>query len=152
MGFTVTFMFHSFFSSMARSKYSSVFSFSLIFTLWSARTVGSLKKKQSLGLVFKLRLSDLFASQNPREFCVSHSPGRILVSTYTISQNGQIPISWTIHSGSLFPPSHVKYSGSKHSSFIKKLRTQKWSETNNTDILKDNAEFGVTRATQRKSK
>ena len=35
---TVAFMFHSFFSSLARSNYLSLFSFSLIFTLWPAGT------------------------------------------------------------------------------------------------------------------
>ena len=32
---TITFMFHSFFSSLTRSKYLFIFSLSLIFTLWS---------------------------------------------------------------------------------------------------------------------
>ena len=32
----------------------------------------------SLGLVVWLRLGDPFESQNPREFCASHFPGRIL--------------------------------------------------------------------------
>ena len=41
IGITVTFMFHSFFSSQARSKYLSLFSLSFIFTLWSARIVKS---------------------------------------------------------------------------------------------------------------
>ena len=37
-GITVTLMFHSFLSSLARSKYLSLFSLSLIFTLWSVET------------------------------------------------------------------------------------------------------------------
>ena len=37
----VTFMFHSFFSTLARSRYLSLFLFSFNFTLWSARTVKS---------------------------------------------------------------------------------------------------------------
>ena len=36
IGITIIFRFHSFFSSLAKSKYLSLFSFSLIFTLWSA--------------------------------------------------------------------------------------------------------------------
>ena len=36
IGITVTFMFHSFFSSLARSKYLFIFLFSFIFILWSA--------------------------------------------------------------------------------------------------------------------
>ena len=38
---TVTFMFHNFFSSLAKSKYLSLFSLSLFFTLWSAWTAKS---------------------------------------------------------------------------------------------------------------
>ena len=36
IGITVTFMFHNFSNSLARPKYLFLFSFSLIFTLWSA--------------------------------------------------------------------------------------------------------------------
>ena len=60
IGISVTIMFHSSFSSLARSKYSSLFSFSLI--LWSVETVKSTIQLnlsfffflQSLGLVFQL--------------------------------------------------------------------------------------------------
>ena len=38
---TIIFMFPSFFSSLARSKYLSLYSLSFIFTLWSARTAKS---------------------------------------------------------------------------------------------------------------
>ena len=38
IGITVTFMFHSFLSSLARSKYLSLFSLSFSFTLWTAGT------------------------------------------------------------------------------------------------------------------
>ena len=37
IGITVTFIFHSFFSSLAKSKYMSLFLLSLNFTLWSAK-------------------------------------------------------------------------------------------------------------------
>ena len=72
-----------FFSFLARSRFSSLFSFSLIFFLWSAGTVKSLFSrflsffKLSLDLVFRLGLGDFFVSQNPRKLCVSHSSGRI---------------------------------------------------------------------------
>ena len=36
IGITVTFMFYSFFSALARSKYKSIILFSFIFTLWSS--------------------------------------------------------------------------------------------------------------------
>ena len=41
IGINVTFLFHSFFSSLAKSKYLSLFSLSFIFTLRSHRTVKS---------------------------------------------------------------------------------------------------------------
>ena len=41
IGIIVTFMFHSFFNSLARSRYLSVFSHSFIFILWSAWTAKS---------------------------------------------------------------------------------------------------------------
>ena len=41
IGITVTFMSHSFFSSLARSKYLYLFSLCLIFTLWSVGTANS---------------------------------------------------------------------------------------------------------------
>ena len=41
IGIIVTFMFHSFFSSLARSRYLSLFSHSFYFTLWSVGTVKS---------------------------------------------------------------------------------------------------------------
>ena len=41
IGIIVTFMFHSFFNSLARSRYSSLFSHSSSFILWSAGTAKS---------------------------------------------------------------------------------------------------------------
>ena len=41
IGITVTFMFHSFFSSLVRSKYFSLFPFFFSFILWSTRTANS---------------------------------------------------------------------------------------------------------------
>ena len=53
IGFRVTFMFHRFFTSLARSRYLSLFSFSFIFTLWSVGTA-----KSTIGQVlFFCRLS-----------------------------------------------------------------------------------------------
>ena len=81
IGIAVTFIFHSIFSSLARSKYLSLFSFSLIFTLWSA---GMAKSTIRLVLfIFNYHfwpgLGDLFVPLTTREFCGSHSPGEILV-------------------------------------------------------------------------
>ena len=86
IGMTFTFMFHSFFSSLLKFTYLSLFSLSLIFTLWSARMAKLVFFCcwLSLGLVVWLRLGDPFISQNPREVCASYSPGIILGCTYTI--------------------------------------------------------------------
>ena len=74
IGITVTFMFHGFFSSLARSRYLSLFSFSFNFTLWSA---GKAKYRLRLVHFFLLsttilvvwpRLDNPFVSQNHREF------------------------------------------------------------------------------------
>ena len=67
-------MFHSFFSSLARSRYLSLFSLSFSFTLWF---VGTAKSTIWRILIFLLiivwpRLGDLFVSQNHREVCTSH--------------------------------------------------------------------------------
>ena len=93
IGIIVIFMFHGFFFNfLSRSKYSSFFSPSFSFTLWSARTVGSLFFLffffffwLSLNLVVWLRLDDPFLCQNPREFWSSHFPGRILVCAIIIT-------------------------------------------------------------------
>ena len=82
IGITVTFMFHTFFSSQARFWYLSLFSLSFCFTLCSAETAKSTIRQFffcciSLGLVIWSRLGDPFVSQNPRELFASHSPARI---------------------------------------------------------------------------
>ena len=111
IGITITFMFHSFFNSLARSRYLYLFS-PFIFTLKSVGTAKSIIRQVpfffwwlSLGLVFWPPLGDPFVSQNPRTFCASL--GRILGCSYTTCSSGQILISCTIHSGSLSLPSHV---------------------------------------------
>ena len=107
VGITVTFMFHSLFYS--RSRYLSLFSLSLDFTLWSAGMVTSTIWQVLflsffycwpwLGLVIWPRLGDLFVSQNSKEICGSHSPRRILGCACTFCSYGLISISCTIPSG-----------------------------------------------------
>ena len=76
IGITVSFVFHSFFSSLARSWYLSFFWLSFNFTLWSAGTAKFTIRQVffllflffywlSLGLVVRPRFGDLFVSQNP---------------------------------------------------------------------------------------
>ena len=74
---------YSYFSSLARSRYLSLFSLSFIFYSVVCRddkfhySAGSLFLcLLSLVLVWP-RLGDMFVSQNPRELCASYSPGRI---------------------------------------------------------------------------
>ena len=69
IGTIVTFMFHSFFNSLTRSRYLSFFSHSFSFILWSARIdnfANSLFCGWLLyGLVYWPRLGDLSAYQSP---------------------------------------------------------------------------------------
>ena len=86
VGITVTFMLHSFFTSLARSRYLSLFSLSFIFILRSAGTTNSTFRQVilfcwlPLGPVIRPRLGDPFLFQNPKEFCASHFLGQILKS------------------------------------------------------------------------
>ena len=92
----VTFMFHSFFNSLVRSRYLSFFSLSFSFILWSAGTA----KFTILQVLFFvvvvdyykvwLRLGDPFVSQSPIGICASDCPGLMLGCAYTISLYGQI--------------------------------------------------------------
>ena len=88
IGIIVTFMFHSFFSSLARSRYFSLVLLSFSFIQWSA---GNSKIQYTavfllffvcflilLGLVAWPRLGDPFVSKNPRVFCTFYFLGRIL--------------------------------------------------------------------------
>ena len=90
---TVTFMFQSFFSSLARFRYLSHFSLPFNFILWSAGTSKSTIWQVlffccccwlSLGLVLWSRLDNPAVSQNPSEVCTSHSSGQMLSCAYTI--------------------------------------------------------------------
>ena len=77
-GITVTFMFHCFFSSLARSRYLSLFSFSLILTLWSAGTAKSTIRQvlflwiiiSTYGLLARIRLS-VCITKSKRILCLS---------------------------------------------------------------------------------
>ena len=86
----VTFKFHIFF----RSKYSSLFSLALIFTLWS---VWRAKSPIRPVLLFFLNYHYVwflariwFVSQNPRGVCSSHSPVWISGCAFTIRPYGRI--------------------------------------------------------------
>ena len=82
IGIVVTFMFHSFFNSLARSRYLFLFSHSFSFILWSAGTAKSIvlqvlffcwynnQQKKKRDLVFGPRLGDSFVYQSPTGVCV----------------------------------------------------------------------------------
>ena len=67
IGIIVTFMFHSFFNSLARSRYLSLFSHSFIFTLWSAGTAKSTILQIFFFLLIIIR-SGLWAESHPERF------------------------------------------------------------------------------------
>ena len=79
IGIIVTFMFHSFFNSLARSRYLSLFSHSFSFILWSAGTA----KSTILQIFFFVDYYKVFSSGRhwvirfdiklPQELCVSFS-------------------------------------------------------------------------------
>ena len=108
----VTLTFHSLFSSLARSKYLSLFSSSYIFTVvrWDGKVrylAGSLFWWLSLGLIIKPKLGDLFVSENQRQFCASRSSGRILGCVYITCSCSQIYFSYTKPCGPPSPPSGI---------------------------------------------
>ena len=97
IGIIVTCMFHSFFNSLARSRYLSFFSHSFNFILWSARTAKSTILQVLFfccwllyGLVFWPRLSDPSECQSPIGVYVCYFLWQVLGCAYTICSNGQI--------------------------------------------------------------
>ena len=114
IGIIVTCMFHSFFNSLARSRYLSFFSHSFSFILWSAGTAKSIIL-QILFFFFLLIIirSVLLAEirwsvcQCPIGVHVCYFLGQVLGCAYTICSFGQISISCTSPSGSSCPPSLV---------------------------------------------
>ena len=109
----VTFMFHSFFNSLARSRYLSFFSHSFSFILWSSGQQSRQFCKFSFLLLIIIRsgllaeIGDPFVCQSPKGVYVCHFLERILGCAYTICSYVQIQISCTSPSGSLCPPSRV---------------------------------------------
>ena len=83
-----------FFSFLVRPKYLPLFSLSFISTLWFGGTGKSTTQQVFFFTITRSgcrsRLDDPFVSQNPREFCVSHSSGQILGCACTTCSYGQI--------------------------------------------------------------
>ena len=94
IGIIVTFMFHSFFNSLARSKYLSFFYIlSVLFCGQPGQKSRQFCKfffRLLLGLVFWPRLGDLSVCQRHIGVYVCHFLGQILVCAYTICPYGQI--------------------------------------------------------------
>ena len=115
IGTVVTFMFHSFFNSLARSRYLFFFSLSFRFILWSAGTAKStilqffffffLLIIMRSGLLTRIRWSVCMLKSH-RSLCVSFL-GQGLGCAYTICLYGRIEISCTFPSGPSCWPSHV---------------------------------------------
>ena len=109
------FLLFFFFSSLEMFKYTSLFSLSFTFTLWSTGQQSLIFAKfsfwccrwLSLCLVFWPGLGDLFSSHIPWKICAFHSSIFILGCAYTICPHGQISIFCTVPSWSLFPPRRV---------------------------------------------
>ena len=96
---TIINMFHSFFLVLWQGISTFLFSFSLIFVLWSAWTANSIFFCWwSVGLVFLPGLGNLFIFQNPKNF-IPHFQRRYLVFACTISLYVRFLISCTIPSG-----------------------------------------------------
>ena len=99
IGIIVTSMFHSFFNSLARSRYLSFFSHSFSFILWSAETAKSTILQVLFfccccwllfGLVFRPRWGDPCVCRSPIGIYVCHFLGQVLGCAYTIYSYGQI--------------------------------------------------------------
>ena len=95
VGIIVTSMFHSFFNSLARSRYLSFFSHSFSFILWSAGAAKSTILQVLfffffffcwllLGLVFWPGLGDPLVCQSPIGVYAWHFFGQVLDCAYTI--------------------------------------------------------------------
>ena len=115
IGTIVTFMFHSFFNSLATSRYLSFFSLSFRFILWSTGTAKStilqilfsfffffLLIIMRSGLLAEIRWS-VYMLKSHRSLCESFSR----TGAYTICLYGRIEISSTFPSGSPCRPSRV---------------------------------------------
>ena len=96
IGIIINCMFHSFFDSLARSRYLSFFSHSFSFILWSAGTAKSPILQVLffcwllLSLVFWPRLGDPCVCRSPIGVYVCYFLGRVLGCAYTICLYGHI--------------------------------------------------------------
>ena len=113
IGTIVTFMFHSFFNSLARSRYLSFFSLSFRFILWSAGTAKStILQILFFFLLIIMRsglLTGIMWSVCIKRIGVNacHFLGQVLGCAYTICLYGRIEIPCTFPSGPPCRPSRV---------------------------------------------
>ena len=94
----VTFMFHSFFNSLAILSYLSFFSLSFRFILWSPGTAKS-TILQIFFLLLIIMRSGLLAGISPIGVYASHLLGQAPGCAYTICLYGRIEISCTFPNG-----------------------------------------------------
>ena len=91
IGTIVTFMFHSFFNSLATSRYLSFFSHCFSFIVWSAGTAKSIILQiLFFFLVFWPRLGDPRVCQSPIGVYACRFLGQVLRCAYTICWYDQI--------------------------------------------------------------
>ena len=102
IGIIVTCMSHSFFNSLARSRYLSFFSHSSSFILWSARIAKSIILQfLFICVVFRPRLGEPCVCQSPIRIYVCYFQGQVLGCVYTICLYDQTWISCTFPRGPL---------------------------------------------------
>ena len=106
IGIIVTCMFHSFFNSLARSRYFCFFSHYSSFILWSAGTVKSTILQilfffffcwLLLGLVFWPRFGDSFVCQSPIGVHVCYFLGQVLGCAYIYHFFGMVKFQFLAH-------------------------------------------------------
>ena len=91
-------MFLSFFNSLVRSRYLSLFSHSFSFILWSSGTAKStilqifffFFSSIIIRLILAPRLIDQFVYQSPIAVCACQFQGQVVGGAYTICWHGQI--------------------------------------------------------------
>ena len=118
IGINATFMFHSFFNSLAKPRYLSLFSFSFIFSLWSAGTVKStilqvlcfvclfvcLLITVNFSRLTEIKLS-VCMSKSQRSLCISISSWNLTIRTNGISFVRMVKFQFLAQ----FPVDHLAY-------------------------------------------
>ena len=128
IGMIVSFMFHSYFKSLVRSRYLSHFSHFFNFTPWSSGSAKSIILQVLSFLLLIIspfvlpRLGDSFVFQNPTGACISYPPVQILACAYTICSHSQICCIRLFHYSSFSHHHDVAYICCFAASYLFSLR------------------------------